>query len=220
MKGDDHSSILHEVATYYESKLEVHGATPQGVDWNGIDSHERRHRQFLYLLNGSRDASVIDLGCGFGDFLRFLRAAGHRGSFTGYDIAPSMIEKARLINGEGDDRRWKVGAKPAETADFAIASGIFNVKGDVPNEIWTRYVHRTIDILARAGRRGFAFNVLSTSSDPDRRRPNLYYADPVDMLARCLLRYGRSVALLQDYGLYEFTVVVRHIVDDERSHAI
>ena len=70
-------------------------------------------------------------------------------------------------------------------------------------------IHQTIDVLARAGRRGFAFNLLSLSSDPERRRPNLYYADPAEMLSHCLARYGRSVALLQDYGLYEFTVIVR-----------
>ena len=97
-----------------------------------------------------------------------------------------------------------------EVADFTIASGVFNVKGDVPNELWQHYVYRTIDIVARAGRRGFAFNLLSLSSDPDRRRPNLYYVEPAEMLAHCLTRYGRSVALLQDYGLYEFTMVVRH----------
>ena len=102
-----------------------------------------------------------------------------------------------------------------EAADFAIASGIFNVKGNVPSDLWTHYVHQTIDILAQAGRRGFAFNVLSMSSDPDRRRPSLYYADPADMLAHCLSRYGRSVALMQDYGLYEFTVVVRHATPSE-----
>jgi SAM-dependent methyltransferase len=210
MTGDAHPSILQDVALYYASKLAVHGPTPLGVDWNGIDSHEQRHRQFLRLLAGSPDASVIDLGCGFGDFLRFVRASGHRGGFVGYDIAQSMIEKARELHGEGDDRKWRVGAEPADAADFAIASGIFNVKGDVPNETWTHYVHDTIDILARAGRRGFGFNVLSLSSDPDRRRPGLYYADPVGMLRHCLSRYGRSVALLQDYGLYEFTVTVRH----------
>ncbi len=203
-------TILLDVAAYYASKLELHGPTPQGVDWNGTDSHEMRHRQFLRLLDGSRDASVIDLGCGFGDFLRFLRAAGHQGRFIGYDIAPSMIEKARELHGESDDRQWRIGAQPAEVADFAVASGILNVKGDVPSDQWTRYVHQTIDILAHAGRRGFAFNVLSMSSDRDRRRPNLYYADPADILNHCLSHYGRSVALLQDYGLYEFTVVVRH----------
>ena len=208
--GSSDPSILAEVAAYYASKLEAHGSTPQGVDWNGPESHDRRHRQFLRLLDGNLDASIIDIGCGFGDFLRFLRAAGHRGHFTGYDIAPSMIQKARELHGEDADRQWRVGAEPTEVADFAIASGIFNVKGDVPNESWRRYVVRTIDMMARAGRRGFAFNVLSLSSDPDRRRPNLYYADPAEMLAHCLAQYGRSVSLLQDYGLYEFTMVVRH----------
>jgi SAM-dependent methyltransferase len=203
------SAILSGVAAYYAAKLDVHGSTPQGVDWSGIDSHQLRHRQFLRLLDGATDASIIDLGCGFGDFLRFLRAEGHQGRFIGYDIAPGMIGKARELHGESDDRRWYVGAEPAEIADFAIASGIFNVKGDVPDEEWRRYVHHTIDRLACAGRRGFAFNVLSMSSDPERRRPNLYYAEPADMLSYCLSKYGRSVALLQDYGLYEFTVVVR-----------
>jgi SAM-dependent methyltransferase len=203
--------ILSGIAAYYASTLAAHGSTPQGVDWNGTESHERRHRQFLRLLDGSRDASVIDLGCGFGDFLRFLRAEGYLGRFTGYDIAPGMIEKARELHGESDDRQWRIGAEPVHVADFAIASGIFNVKGDIADEIWTRYVHRTIDILARAGRRGFAFNVLSMSSDPGRRRENLYYAEPTLMLDHCLSRYGRSVALLQDYGLYEFTILVRQI---------
>jgi SAM-dependent methyltransferase len=209
--------MLSEVATYYASKLAAHGPTPQGVDWNGTDSHERRHRQFLRLLDGAANASIIDLGCGFGDFLRFLRAAGYRGRFTGYDIAPGMIEKARELHGESEDRQWRIGAEPADTADFAIASGIFNVKGDIPDEAWIAYVHQTIELLAAAGRQGFAFNVLSTSSDPDRRRPNLYYADPSAMLTHCLSRYGRSIALLQDYGLYEFTVLVRHLGAGEAS---
>jgi SAM-dependent methyltransferase len=220
MNGAAKSDILSQVATYYASKLEVHGCTPQGVDWNGVDSHETRHRQFLRLINGSLDASVIDLGCGFGDFLRFLRAAGHRGRFIGYDIAAGMIEKAKELHGEGEDRQWRIGAEPTEAADFAIASGTLNVKGDVPNELWTHYAYRTIDMLARAGRRGFGFNMLSMTSDADRRRLDLYYADPAEMLAHCLSRYGRSVALLQDYGLYEFTVVVGAADNNARSHAV
>jgi SAM-dependent methyltransferase len=202
-------TILSKVAAYYTSKLELHGPTPLGVDWNGEASHELRHQQFLRLLDGAQDASVLDLGCGYGDFLRFVRAQGHLGKFIGYDVAPSMIERARALHGEAADRQWRIGADPADVVDFAIASGIFNVKGEVPDASWTPYVHQTIDALARAGRRGFAFNLLSLSSDPERRRPNLYYADPVGMLSHCLSRYGRSVALLQDYGLYEFTVVVR-----------
>jgi SAM-dependent methyltransferase len=204
------AQILSDVAAYYAARLDAHGATARGVDWNGLESHQLRHRQFLRLIENDRDASIIDLGCGFGDFLGFVRSAGHRGPFTGYDIAPSMIETARKLHGEGKDRRWRVGAAPAETADFAIASGIFNVKGAVPDEAWLDYILQTLDVLAGAGRKGFGFNILSLSSDPDRRRSNLYYAAPSQTLDYCLSRYGRSVALLQDYGLYEFTVLVRH----------
>ncbi|MET4445530.1 SAM-dependent methyltransferase [Bradyrhizobium sp. GM2.2] len=202
--------ILSNVAAYYSARLEAHGATPRGVDWNGTESHQLRHRQFLRLVRHDQDGSIIDLGCGFGDFLGYLRAAGHRGHFRGYDVAPSMIKAARELHGEGDDRCWHVGASPNETADFAIASGIFNVRGDVGEKVWLDYIRKTLDVLACAGRKGFGFNVLSLSSDTDRRRRNLYYADPSEMLSYCLSRYGRSVALLQDYGLYEFTVLVRH----------
>jgi SAM-dependent methyltransferase len=206
-------SILRDVAAYYSSRLAVYGATSQGVDWNGPTSHDLRHRQFFRLIDNSWDASILDLGCGFGDFLRFLRAEGHRGTYIGYDIAPNMIAEAIRLHGEGVDRQWRVGANPTETADFAIASGIFNVKAGVLTETWTRYVRATIDILAHTGRRGFAFNVLSLSSDPERRRPDLYYADPAEILDYSLIRFGRSVALLQDYGLYEFTLVVRQAED-------
>lgn len=205
----DFDSIRRDVAAYYSSKLATHGPTSMGVDWNGAASHELRHRQFLRLLEGDYDASVIDLGCGFGDFLRFLRVEGHRGPFIGYDVAPSMIAQAVRLHGE-IGCRWLVGGEPSEAADFAVASGIFNVRGSVPVEAWQEYLLDTIDILARAGRRGFAFNVLSLSSDPERRAAHLFYVDPAEMLTHCLRHYGRAVALLQDYGLYEFTVIVRH----------
>jgi SAM-dependent methyltransferase len=202
--------IIRQVADYYAGKLAQHGPTARGVDWNSEESHEKRHLQFLRLLGDERDASILDLGCGYGDLLDFLRARGFSGSYTGYDISTDMIVAALRRHGEGADRRWCVGAIPSETSDYAIASGILNVKGDTPMDVWAGYVRDTIDVLACAGRRGFAFNILTLSSDPALRRPNLYYADPVQMLSYCLTRFGRSVALLQDYGLWEFTVLVRY----------
>ena len=201
--------ILHQVARYYGTKLADHGPTSRGVDWSSEASHVQRHRQFLRLLGNEKAASVLDLGCGYGDFLRFLRAHGFVGTFVGYDVAPEMIAAARRLHGETRDRLWRVGAVPSESADYAIASGILNVRGDVSIEDWTSHVHRTIDVLAQAGRRGFAFNALTMSGDPALRRSDLYYADPADMMAHCIGRFGRSVALLQDYGLWEFTLLVR-----------
>src|SRR5438034_9294969 len=120
------TSIRSTVAAYYASKLATFGPTPQGVDWNGAGSHELRHRQFLRLIGGDREASVLDLGCGFGDFLRFLRAEGHQGPFIGYDVAPDMIAEAIRQHANTANCQWQVGAEPTETTDFAIASGILN----------------------------------------------------------------------------------------------
>lgn len=205
------STDIHRcVAEYYAGKLAKHGANARGVDWNGEESQTRRHRQFLRLLGDQRQASILDLGCGYGDFLRFLREQRYYGPYIGYDLAPEMIDAARQLHGEADDRRWRVGATLDEKADYAIASGALNVKGDFSDSDWILHVHETIDLLARVSVCGFAFNVLTLPSDPLLRRSNLYYADPVQMLSYCLTRYGRSVALLQDYDLWEFTVLVRH----------
>jgi hypothetical protein len=70
-------------------------------------------------------------------------------------------------------------------------------------------VLETIDKLASISRLGMAFNALTSHSDPDRMRGDLYYADPAELLDYCLKRHSRHVVLRHDYELFEFTVIVR-----------
>lgn len=205
----DHRAIHAAVAAYYDAALARHGPTARGVDWKDDSSHLLRHRQFLRLVADDPDASVLDLGCGYGDFLTVLRAAGHRGRYLGCDLAPGMVATARELHGEGSDHGWLVGAQPPEACDYAIASGLLNVRRGAEPAAWDAYIESIIATLARYGRRGFGFNMLSLSSDPEKRRPDLHYGSPTGMLELCLTRFGRHIALLQDYGLWEFTVLVR-----------
>ena len=94
-------------------------------------------------------------------------------------------------------------------ADYAVASGLFNVKLDTPDAEWQQYMLDTVADLSSYGRRGFGFNVLTAYSDADRRRPDLYYADPLALFEHCRTSFSRRVALLHDYPLYEFTILVR-----------
>lgn len=202
--------ILAAVTAHYESTLATHGVTSKGVDWKDDAGHHLRHKQFLRLIEGEPDASILDLGCGYGDFLSFLRAHGHRGRYVGYDISASMVEAARARHGEGPDRAFLVGAVPSQKEDYAIGSGILNVIRGADAQVWLAYVNDTITTLAAASRLGFGFNMLSLNSDPERRRADLHYADPSATLASCIQRFGRHAALLQDYGLWEFTLLMRH----------
>jgi SAM-dependent methyltransferase len=209
MSGTDYSSIRDAVAAYYDGKLREFGATSKGVDWRDETSHSLRHRQFLYLLGNDTDASICDLGCGYGHFLRFLRANGYTGRYIGCDISSDMLEAAKQQHQSEKKHDWMLSNSPPSNCDYVIASGIFNVRRGADSIEWERYVFDTIDVMFERCIKGAAFNILSTASDIAFRRDDLYYADPVTFFDRCTRRYGRHIALLQDTPLYEFTMIIR-----------
>jgi len=57
--------------------------------------------------------------------------------------------------------------------------------------------------------KGFSFNCLTSYSDDDKMKDYLYYANPMELFDLCKRKYSRNVALLHDYDLYEFTILVR-----------
>jgi hypothetical protein len=120
-----------------------------------------------------------------------------------------MIEAATQRHHGRGNAVYSVGHKPRVVADYGIASGIFNVRLKHGEAEWLAYVKDTLDVLDRASSAGFSCNFLTSYSDPDKMRDNLYYADPCFWFDYCKQRYSRHVALLHDYGLYEFTVLVR-----------
>ena len=203
------ADLLDQVAGYYSAQLAEHGQSAQGVDWNGEASQHRRFEQLARIIDGSDGFTVNDLGCGYGAFFDFLRGRYNRFSYLGYDISARMVDAAGLRHPDEGSARFTVAAEPTESADYGIASGIFNVRLSTPEAQWRAYVEETLDSLDRTSRRGFAFNCLTTYSDPEKLRDYLHYADPAVLFDRCKRRYSTQVALLHDYGLYEFTILVR-----------
>ena len=77
------------------------------------------------------------------------------------------------------------------------------------DEAWHAHILSSLHGLNGGGRRGFAFNCLTRYSDAALMRPHLFYADPCELFDYCKTRFSRDVALLHDYGLWEFTIAVR-----------
>lgn len=203
------ADLLSGVAQYYADKLAQHGDTPQGVDWNGAEGQLQRFAQLCRLLPDDRPFSLNDLGCGYGALYEHLRGHYRDFRYAGWDLSREMVEAARVRHAEAADASFAVASEPATPADYGVASGIFNVKLETPLQEWRDYVHATLAALDRSSTRGFAFNCLTAYSDADRMRPHLYYPDPCELFDLCKRRYARNVALLHDYGLYEFTILVR-----------
>lgn len=203
--------LLGPVAAYYSAKVTQHGATARGVDWNGEESQTLRFRQLCRIVDTAGGFSVNDLGCGYGALYDHLARQPASFSYCGFDISENMLRAAGERHGNKPGVRFVLASLPDQVAEYGIASGIFNVRLDRGGDAWREYMEATLDALDRTSSRGFAFNCLTAYSDADRMRPDLYYADPGAIFDRCMRRYSRHVALLHDYGLYEFTILVRKL---------
>jgi SAM-dependent methyltransferase len=205
-------ALLREVERYYTGRLQEHGATARGVDWNSEESQRLRFKQLARLWEHDRegdDLSVIDFGCGYGALLEYLHDHGGTFEYHGFDISEAMIREANARRLGG--RAWFTSNLSDLTrADYVVASGVFNVKLKADAEVWDEYMTRTIETMATLAIRGFAFNALTSYSDPEKRREDLYYADPLRWFDHCKRKHSRFVTLLHDYPLYEFTILVRN----------
>ncbi len=200
-------AMQKRIANYFSAKVREHGETAAGVGWNSHESQYLRFAQLSKILPQAAESfSLIDFGCGYGALIEALAARGVPFHYQGYDISEEMIARARR---RYPKYRFTAEIGALEPANFTVASGIFNVKMDTPVEEWRAYVLSTLDIFDRLSAQGFSFNLLTNYSDRDYMRDDLYYPEPSHLFDYCKRRYSRQVALLHDYGLYEFTILVR-----------
>ncbi len=205
----NNTALLIEVGEYYSAKLVQHGQTPQGVDWNGEESQTLRFEQLCKIVTTSAEFSLNDLGCGYGALHDFLRNKFRSFSYSGVDVSESMVQAAEHRHKSFPKARFVLAGEPDQIADYGVASGIFNVRLGRSDGEWRDYLETTLDVLDGTSRLGFSFNCLTSYSEADKMRDYLYYADPCALFDLCKRRYSRNVALLHDYGLYEFTILVK-----------
>ncbi len=203
------AGTLYAVAEYYSEKLSRFGETPQGVDWNGETGQQLRFRQLCKIVTPGERFSINDIGCGYGALIEYLSAHHKEFSYLGCDISSSMIEAARRRYSGPSTIRFVESDTPNEVADYSVASGIFNVRLEHSIADWEEYIRQTLQVMNASSRRGFAFNCLTSYSDAEKMQEKLYYADPAVWFDLCKRIYSRNVALLHDYDLYEFTILVR-----------
>lgn len=202
-------NILKSVEKYYSDKIETHGPTHKGVDWNSSESQELRFEQLMKVIDNSSDFSIIDYGCGYGALLDFLQKKEGEFQYIGFDISEKMISMAKNLHSEHKNSYFLNNSSLLKSSDYTLSSGVFNVKLETSTIEWEEYVLFTINELARLSIKGFAFNMLTKYSDDEYIRPYLYYGDPLFFFDYCKKKFSKFVSLLHDYPLYEFTVIVK-----------
>ena len=204
-----HTAVAH----YYGRKLRRYGATPAGADWLSAAGQDLRLALLLRVCDLTRPFSLNDLGCGYGallDYLRF-RHSGLPVDYLGIDLSRDMVSCAarRLQCHQAPEpmtARFVQGCAAPRVADYAVASGIFNIVPPASRHLWTTLVASTLSGLHSSSRHGFAVNFMDVvPGQPDER--GLYRTRPDPWLAYCEDELGAKVAILDGYALNEFTIL-------------
>lgn len=207
MKSSDPE--LDKIKNYFVEKLEQHGATPRGVDYNSAESQYLRFFQLTKVIDARVEYSLLDFGSGYGGMYDYLKGLGHNLRYIGYDIADPMVAKGRELHSNDPNCDFISRIEDVPIMDYAVVSGTFNIKLDADFDAWTQVIIESLHKMNERSRKGMSFNMLTRYSDPEKMRPDLYYADPLFFFDFCKKNFSRNVALLHDYGLYDFTILVR-----------
>lgn len=203
-------NIKKQVESYYSNKLKTYGASAKGADWNNEESQLERFKQLLKVIpSEAKGFSVLDYGCGYGKLLDVLQHKYSSFKYTGYDISDDMIRKATEVYSRNEYAKWTSGIHSDAKFEYVISSGVFNVKLHNPAEEWQSYVFKELSHLSRIATKGLAINFLTSYSDREYMRNDLYYADPKYVFDYCMSSISRNITLLHDYDLYEFTLLIK-----------
>ena len=204
--------VYRQIAQYYTQKVRRYGPTPLGVDWSCVPTQALRFRKLLALCNFDAPFSLNDIGCGYGALLDYLALYHPQSSidYLGIDLSSAMVRHAEK-RWAGDLIQFHYGGESPRPADYSIASGIFNVMLDQPIPIWERHIETTLIHLRATSSKGFAVNFVHQPDAGVRAKAGLYCADPMQWIDFCEKSLGSEVHLIDDYGMSEFTLLIRPI---------
>jgi SAM-dependent methyltransferase len=199
MKNIEGADPFFRIANFYNDLVNRYGHDPRACDYGHAESQKIKFRVLSEVMN-LEEKQVLDVGCGFADFVRYLRERFDAFHYVGIDICPRMIQEARHLEPNIDLRLCNILDGEFEGSfDVVFANGIFYLLGDEAPALMRCIIGRMYEFAQWA----VAFNSLSFWA-PE-KAPGEFYADPLDVLKFCRT-LTPWVVLRHDYHPRDFTV--------------
>ncbi len=188
------------MSEFYNPAIEAYGLDDaRALRWSSMLQQERRF-EALCGVGDFSNASVLDVGCGFGDVYPFLRERYEGVRYLGIDINPVMIAAARRKYPDAAFEISDFGTWEGETRDFAIASGTFSLKIPDYRVVYFGYIKKMFDRTSVA----VAFNMLDSRYHIDDEIFAAYLPHEIRVFAATLSAHVevRDTYLRQDFTVY------------------
>ncbi len=182
---------------FYQTNYDTHGISAQGVAWDSVQTQKKRFSVIVSCIGELKQDSVVDAGCGFGDFYLYLKEKGNLPkSYVGLDLCAPMVAEAKVRTGCKIMQK-DILHQSIPTADWYVVSGSMNLLTQMETRI---FIQRCFE----KSRKGFVFNLLEGKE----REGKYSYWKPHEILALCRT-FCNNVKLKEGYMEGDFTVVLR-----------
>lgn len=193
------------------NRLERFGPTHEAVQYS---SKQSQFKRFEILASPIKPTdSVIDVGCGLGDMLTYLRKEkDFKGQYLGLDFVPEFIEHANSKYKNDKIADFIVfdiiNDQLPRNYDVILLSGVFNNQME---DNW-EFISTSIKKMFDSANRLVSFNGLSIFVDY--QDEGLYYMDPLKIFKFCKTKISPFVTLRHDYLVkqnsipFEFTLYI------------
>ncbi len=201
----------NQVIQRYQRRIAEHGATFASLNSGSEEKQAIRQWVHASALRGDRP-SVLEIGCGLGDFYRYLLAQKRDCSYSGYDIVPEYIAECQ--------RSYPLTSHPRTRFELR---NIFHdgIEGAYDTVVMSQVLNNryqrsdNMKVMQRALELAFQHTRVSVSVDMlssyvDFRNPDLFYYAPEDIfhMARAI---APRIVIRHDYRAYEFCVQLFHL---------
>jgi SAM-dependent methyltransferase len=193
-----------QILSFYNFHLKKFGDRPEALRWTP-QGQLKRYRTLADIAppEDLNNATVLDYGCGTGDFYKFLKRRGISVQYTGVDINENFIALAKAKYPECEFRVMNADDDQFEGFyDYIFICGVFNlqvpgVDDDMKNALVTLFKHCN---------KGLALSALSSHAPI--KDHELHFTSPEEMVKFSLANLSPFIALRHDRIQNDFTLYV------------
>ena len=187
------------IEKYYNHLVTKHGDSPRSCDYGRPESQRTKFEVLSGVLSRN-DRTLLDVGCGLGDYYQFLLKKNYKLDYFGMDLSGSMVALAReKYEGIHVVQKNIIELDESIKYDVISANGIFYLLQDNPEKTMKALISKMYLLATRS----IAFNSLSSFCQDQEKEE--FYANPVEVMRFCM-SLTPWVRLCHDYHHRDFTV--------------
>jgi len=189
------------VKDFFNKLVEKHGYSPKSLAYSGEKSQKIKFN-IVTEVGIEDNCSVLDVGCGFGDYFNYLKQRGIKNiKYCGIDISNKIVDFAKEKNSLVNVIQGNVlDLSDDEKYDYVISLGFNCVKTGTNWETLTQ----VLDKMWKLSKKGIAYNAVSTFSETSPRK--IYFVSPAKVIDYIMTNLTYKVVFRHDYMPHDFTI--------------